>query len=119
MPVNVTKVQQKVRPFSKFAFQKLLAVIENVSLDIVLEAKAHHRFEPRSGNLEKSIRNVISVDQGKITSTFDLNDRIANYGNRIHRGFKTWKPDPFLENAFNSKIKSLKKLIKEKIKEMK
>ena len=118
MPVIIRKIQSGSIPFSRFGFRKLKDTIEKVSMDIVLEAKAHHRFESRSNNLEKSIKNKIKTGANKISSSFYFDNRIANYGKFIHEGFKSWKPDKFLEDSFNKHINMLKKLLKNKMKAM-
>ena len=120
MTVKVKKnsTQFKV-PFDKFEFKKLSALVEKLSLDIVIEAKANHRFTSRSNNLERSIKNRISYKPNRIISTFSLDNRIANYGKYIHKGFRSWKPDPFLKDAFDNKTKNLKRLISMKMRGMK
>jgi hypothetical protein len=118
MPVNIKKIQRGSVPFSRFGFKKLKDTIEKVSLDIVLEAKAQHRFTARTGNLERSIKNRVTAEANKILSIFELDNKIANYGKFIHNGFRSWKPDPFLEDSFNKHIKRLKKLLKDKMKAM-
>ena len=119
MSAKLKVIRRDPIPFSKFGFEKLVNVLENISLDIVLEAKASHRFTSRSNNLERSIRNRIEQKHNKIISFFTLDNRIANYGKYIHEGFRSWKPDPFLFNAIDNKTKNLKKLITQKVKEMK
>jgi len=119
MTVKFKKIKQDPFPFSKFGFKKLQNLVENISLDIVLEAKAHHKFEPRSGDLERSVMNHIKISKNKIISVFKLEDRIADYGKWIHGGFHSWKADKFLEKPFEKKTKQLKKLIKQKMNRMK
>lgn len=120
MSIKFKKVYEGSRPLSNFSFDKLKKVIEKISLDIVLEAKAIHRFTPRSNDLERSVRNRINYGgtskSKKIVSTFLLDNRIANYGKFIHNGFKSWKPDPFLEKAVDNGVKNLKRLLEESIK---
>lgn len=108
-------------PFSKFSLDKLVKVIENLSLDIVLEAKTNHRFRSRSNYLERSIKYRLEQKKTILQSIFFLDNRIANYGKYIHRGlyypnFKSWKPDPFLLDAIDRKVKNLKQLIIQKMK---
>ncbi len=119
MSITFKKIKSIEIPFSRFSFKKLQGLVEKISLDIVLEAKANHRFESRTNQLERSISNNIKTSKHKILSTFFLDDRIANYGKYIHGGFKSWKPDPFLEDAFDKHIKLLKQLIRQKMKAMK
>lgn len=119
MTVKFKKIHESKIPFSKFGFKKLKGVVEKLSLEIVLEAKAVHRFTSRSNNLERSVKNTISTTPKSITSNFKLDERIANYGKYIHRGFRSWKPDPFLKNAIDNKVKLLKRLIRLKMKAMK
>ena len=116
MPVRIRKIQSGSVPFSRFGFRKLKETVEKVSKDIILEAKAQHRFTARSGNLERSIKNQIKAEPNKILSIFHLDHRIANYGKFIHEGFKSWKPDKFLEDSFNKHINMLKKALKNKMK---
>ena len=115
-PVKFTKSTKGKFPFSTFDFNNLQNLIENISLDIILEAKANHEFITRTGNLERSIKNTIKLGKNKIISRFILDNMIANYGKYIHNGFKSWKPDKFLENSFNHHVKNLKQLLKQKIK---
>ena len=119
MSAKLKLIRRDPIPFSKFGFDKLVKVLENLSLDIVIEAKANHRFTSRSNNLERSIKYRIVQSPNKIQSIFSLDNRIANYGKFIHEGFRSWKPDPFLFNAIDNKTKNLKKLITQKVKEMK
>lgn len=118
MPINIRRTQSGSVPFSRFGFKKLKEVIEKVSNDVVLEAKAQHRFTSRTNNLERSIKNKIETTRRKITSIFELDNKIANYGKYIHKGFRSWKPDPFLENSFSKHIAMLKKSLKNKMKAM-
>lgn len=116
MSIKLKKIHEDKFPFSNFGFKKLQNIIEKISLEIVLEAKANHRFISRSNNLERSIINTLIIKKNKIISNFKLDNRIANYGKYIHNGFKSWKSDLFLENAINNSVKNLKQLIKQKIK---
>ncbi len=115
MSVKFKKIHQGRIPFSKFKFRELVSLVENFSHEVVLEAKAHHRFTARSGNLERSVRNTINTKSKSITSTFILDNRVSNYGKYIHNGFRSWKPDPFLEQALERKLVNLKQLIKQKM----
>ena len=120
MTIKVKKNTNKFKvPFDRFEFKKLSALVEKLSLDIVLEAKANHRFTSRSNALERSIRTRMNYKPNRIISTFSLDNRIANYGKYIHKGFRSWKPDPFLKDAFDNKTKNLKRLISMKMRGMK
>lgn len=118
MSVKFKKVFQGKIPFSRFDFVKLKGLVENISIDIVKDANRQHRFKPQSGNLERSIKYRISITPKRIISFLFLDNRIANYGKYIHNGFKSWKPDPFLFNAVENKIKTLKTFIKLKMKQL-
>ena len=64
-------------------------------------ARKKHRFMTLSGDLEKSVQTLTKnvLKEGAVI----LDRGIAVYGGRIHRGFGTWKADPFLTRAAKRK----------------
>jgi hypothetical protein len=112
MPIKFKKVYQGHIPFSKLKFNDLVKLVENVSFDIVIEAKRTHRFKAQTGNLERSVKNNIETKQNRIISIFQLDNKIANYGKYIHNGFRSWKPDPFLLQAIITRTTFIKRQIR-------
>lgn len=62
-------------------------------------ARANHRYITRTGNLENSTYATYSEQNGLEVFT-DL--VAADYSEYIISGFKTWSPDPFLDNAIEA-----------------
>lgn len=83
------------------------AIISEGMTNAALEAKASHRFVSRSGNLERSIIPEVKQTRNNIIGRVYLKDSIANYGKYIHNGFRSWKPDPFLEKAFETESEKI------------
>lgn len=69
------------------------------------DARLHHRFTTRSGNLDRSVSTRVTRS-GFSGKTF-LNDRLAKYGKFIHNGTRKLKPDKFLYEAFDRRKSEL------------
>lgn len=91
------------------------SIILQCLTEAVLEAKANHRFKARSGNLERSIMSDVSKDGNNIIGKLFLQDTIAEYALYIHRGFRSWAPDPFLREAKEKWFKMISEKINEKM----
>ena len=74
--------------------------IDILAPKLINYAKDNHRYENRTGNLSESI------DINKLRNGLELYAS-ATYGKFIHNGFKSWYPDPWLEDT----IKKNEKLI--------
>lgn len=76
------------------------------------------RYYRNSGHLEDSIRVKIESDGGRVY----LEESIADYGKYVHDGQRSWAPDPFVYDAFESQkdeiISDLSYNIAQAIKEM-
>lgn len=59
------------------------------------QARAVHRFRSRTGRLKSAVQTEV---QGYSARAF-IDDGLAPHGKHIHDGFKSWAPDPFLEDA--------------------
>jgi hypothetical protein len=86
------------------AFIRLMPLIEQ-------EAKNSHKYQSRTGRLSRatSVRTERDMLQGYI------NDHLAPYGKYIHDGFKSWSPDPFIEQAIINNITTIDSIIDEEI----
>lgn len=73
----------------------------------VLEARGSHRFVTRTGFAERSIKSDIKKIGNKINARVYLDDTVSNYSKFLHNGFKSWKKDPFLKEAFDKHDKIL------------
>lgn len=65
--------------------------------DVKEQAGDKHRYKTRSGELDRSITSKKVRD---FTGQVFLDRSRAIYGPRIHQGWGTWRPDPFLFTAF-------------------
>ena len=106
LPANMAKVRQRLR----IAMKKTLQVIQR-------DARRVHRFKAASGHLDKSISTKASND-GQKGSIF-IDDSIAPYGNYVHDGQRTWKPDQFVYKSAKRHsdliVKNILKIFKEVI----
>ena len=111
--VSVTVDTSKlVAAFAKFPGEvrrSLRKAMGEAVEDVAGHARKNHRFNhpphmtsyrkryTPSGNLERSIQTEVGAEG--FSGRAYLDRGIAEYGPRIHEGFGTWAPDPFLENA--------------------
>ena len=72
--------------------------IKVLSPQLTAYAKTHHRYNDVSGSLS----NSISTDQLNLGLRLKADEL---YGVFIHDGFKTWAPDPWLEETLNANEK--------------
>lgn len=106
--VDTSKLVAAFARFPGEARRSMRVAIGKATEIIAKDARANHRFNhpphmtsygrryTPSGNLERSIRSeVLSPFSGRAY----LDTGIAVYGPRIHRGFGSWSPDPFLEDS--------------------
>ena len=83
------------------ALQRYVGAAMRSAVSVVeVSAKQNHRFKTRSGDLLRSVQSGVE-DMG-LSGFVELNDAIAEHGKYIHDGFKSWAPDPFVEQAFTS-----------------
>lgn len=71
--------------------------IERVKLgkEAVAYARAHHRFENRTGRLRSAVNSNVLKDTVRVR----INDRLAPYGKYLHNGTRHIADDPFVEKA--------------------
>lgn len=60
-------------------------------------ARSNHRFESRTGNLERAIKNNKTADGGSVY----VDESIAPYGKYVHDGHRSWAADNFIEDNFD------------------
>jgi hypothetical protein len=97
--VNVVYNETQVADFNK----KLESAI-SMSLDefvrIITEriesrAKTVHRYESRTGNLQRATKSSTINKQAEIY----IDKVLAKYGSYVHDGTKKWQPDTFIADA--------------------
>ena len=71
-----------------------------VASNIANMARGNHRFQSRTGRLERSI-NAKGVDNG-IHAYLDTG--VAEYAGYVHNGTSRMAPDPFLQQAFTANL---------------
>jgi len=69
--------------------------IEPYLLNVQSTARSSHRFNSRTGNLERSIQVSMDSTGGSVY----VSEGSAPYGKYVHNGHKTWSPDTFLDDA--------------------
>lgn len=111
-------VSESLRRISHNFYHDAFEIIVAGMTNTVLEAKATHRFCPQTGNLERSILSDVKRCGKEIVGKVYLEDSIAVYGKYIHRGFKSWTPDPFLETAKDKYFPQIKSAIEAKLKQL-
>lgn len=110
---------------SKDALRALSTFTEDVSdeikksldsefTDIVKEAKQIHRFRNRTGRLLSAVQKEIKG----YTASALIQDGRAPHGKFIHDGFKSWAPDPFLEDAFRRNERGLIKALSDSVEKL-
>jgi len=65
--------------------------------DMNQKARKDHRYERRSGDLEKATN--FGINKNKVSGKIFIADDIAPHGKYIHEGFKSWNPDQFIYKA--------------------
>jgi len=81
-------------------YYKTLRVGIKQGLTIIAEsARANHRFKNDTYNLQNRsiLEDTEKIDQ--LIGAVKIDNVQASYGARIHQGFATWEPDPFIFNA--------------------
>jgi len=75
--------------------------IKSGMTEIAESARNNHRFKPNptAPNLSPHaiLENFDRIDE--LIGIVKIDPVQASYGFRIHQGFSTWKPDPFIFNA--------------------
>ena len=103
---TMTGISEDIKQKSQFFLNSLPQIVDRELSIAVEEAKNNHRFINRSGTLESSIMHEVKVTNGSIDGSLFIHDR-ANYGVYIHEGFKSWEPDRFLEQPFNTFVEKI------------
>ena len=94
-------------------------------LGIIAEsARNNHRFKDRTPNLSthaiqedvSKLNYVRKID--KLIGSVKIDPVQASYGARIHEGFGSWKPDPFIHNAGKREEKTVINLIFKRVKKL-
>jgi hypothetical protein len=81
--------------FSDEIEDEIEGALDKTFTKIADEARIVHRFKTRTGRLKSAVQTEV---QGYSARAF-INDGLAPHGKYIHDGFKSWAPDPFLEDA--------------------
>lgn len=81
--------------FNKFPIvsaRELRSEVKQSCTVIQVDARLHHDFKPKSGNLERSVN--ITVEQSGLSGKVFLDKGVASYGEYVHDGTKphTIKP---------------------------
>jgi len=79
------------------------AALKQAAPLIQSEARSKHRYQSRTGNLLRAT----TVVNTQTTIKAYVDEAKAKYGKYIHDGFKSWAPDPFLNNAIESKLNDI------------
>ena len=93
--------------FSDILDRELGIAVEDATELVTIQAKNNHRFNSRSGNLERSIK----AELRDLDSFAFVDDSQAVYGKWIHDGFRTWAPDEFMTDALERKKQEILRLI--------
>lgn len=64
-------------------------------------ARSHHRFETDKGDLEKSIVGYGTAEKVELILHDKSHPVGTSYGWFIHKGFKSWAPDRFINEAMD------------------
>ena len=86
--IDANKINDQIERGVNYAIKALQPILVNY-------AKTHHRYDDQTGNLSNSIQ----LDQLNMGMRLQAN---AEYGVFIHDGFKTWQPDPWLEETLKA-----------------
>ncbi len=70
--------------------------VQSVNKEVIKDSRSNHRFTTRTGILNASIKQTKS----KSSFGIKLDKNVSKYAKHIHQGFKSWKEDPFLFDAF-------------------
>ena len=79
--------------------------IIDVNSSVVQKARAVHRFDRKTGDLQKATKQF---EESANTFGVHIDETIASYGKYIHDGQRGWAPDRFLTNAFERAINTKK-----------
>jgi len=85
---------------------------------IAESARNNHRFKDRTPNLSTHAiqEDVRKID--KLIGSVKIDPVQASYGARIHEGFGTWDPDPFIHNAGKREEKTVINNIFKRVKKL-
>lgn len=89
--------------FSEEVEDEVEGALEKSIKKVADEARIVHRFRSRTGRLQSAVQ---TETQGYSARAF-INDGLAPHGKHIHDGFKSWTPDPFLEDALRRNESSI------------
>ena len=101
---NAEQIKALLKEMPEVAMQACSGEMEKIGRDVVERAQDDHRFNTRSGDLERSMKSKVidgTAGGSKSIALEVLADMgVAKYARRIHYGWGTWTADRFLENAF-------------------
>lgn len=96
---------------------KIMGVLKRYVTKIVREAQTVHRFKSQTGFLERSVISELNSLSDRIVVSVLSSPTIASYGQHIHNGFRSWRPDPFITKAFEKFIPQIRSDINKIIEE--
>ena len=96
---------------SENARQEMRAAIVDWCIAVVMDAKATHIFQNRTGTLEASIDAIVWGGGSKIIADTD-------YAVYVITGHGTWEGDPFLQNAVEDYLPELQSDLVDRIKRL-
>jgi len=91
--------------------QRAQAAIAEKMQEAAADARMVHRFQTRTGATEQSVERSLIPNGARVI----INPNISPYGKFLHRGFRSWAPDPFLQDAVERKTKAMKDSIRRAI----
>jgi Bacteriophage protein of unknown function (DUF646). len=114
--VDVEKFNVDISNLGEKMEQALRKELKNQLTEIQLQAQKTHRYQTRTGMLEKSV--TTKVEDNGLVGEVGLDDSIADYGRYVVEGHGTWAPDPFLEEALEKREPFIQDAFEKAIKEV-
>jgi len=111
--ISFTVASNAVPNLKGFVRDMTVAVNNQIEADAIVtisQARQQHRFTTRTGNLVKSTKYKMSRRDSAVN--FYIDNAKAVYGKFIHEGFKSWRPDRYLQKAVTKNMPKMYRDIK-------
>lgn len=93
-------------------YDEVMAEMGDQMEEVARDARRHHRFTTRSGDLERATLADVNDD---MSGEVYIEDGIAVYGKYIYRGHGSWKADRYIHRAMRRRkaaiIESMSKAV--------
>jgi hypothetical protein len=99
--VDASDCLKSIEDLPKRFKKKVTKALQKELTAVQMEARQTHRFQKRTGDLQRAIHT--GIDPSELSGEVYIDDDWAPYGVFVVDGHGTWEPDPFLDDALDKK----------------